>query len=298
MLNISCAQHKKMASGGNEKQSFSKISTITGFDKQGHRGCRGLMPENTIPAMLHALDLGVTTLEMDIVFTKDSIALVSHEPFFNHDITTLPNGTFIPAEKEKEYNIFKMTFAQTQLYDVGLKTNPRFPQQKKLAVHKPSLTALFDSVKLYISTAKRQFPFFNIETKTEPATDNIFHPAPEPFVDMLMKVIREKEMEPYVTIQSFDIRTLQYLHKKYPAVPTALLVEETDKLTVEQQINQLGFAPTIYSPYFPLVTKEVLNEWHSKNVKVIPWTVNDSGKIAELKSLGVDGLISDYPNLF
>ncbi len=298
LLIISCAQHKKMASGIIEKPSASIVATAPVFDKQGHRGCRGLMPENTIPAMLHALDLGVTTLELDIVFTKDSVAVVSHEPFFNHDITTLPNGGFIPADKEKEYNIFKMTFAETQQYDVGLKPNFRFPRQKKLAVHKPSLAALFDSVQHYMSTATRQFPFFNIETKTEPATDNIYHPAPEKFVDMLMQVITKKKMERYVIIQSFDIRTLQYLHKKYPAVPTALLVEEAGKRSVTEQINELGFVPTIFSPYYPLVTKETVEQWHSRNVKIIPWTVNDLAKITSLKNLGVDGIISDYPDLF
>src|SRR6187401_2033310 len=92
--------------------------TLPVFDKQGHRGCRGLMPENTIPAMLKALDLGVTTLELDIVFTKDSVAILSHEPFFSHEITTKADGSFIEEKEEKNYNIFKMSFAETQQYDV------------------------------------------------------------------------------------------------------------------------------------------------------------------------------------
>ena len=106
------------------------------FDKEGHRGCRGLMPENTIPAMLHALDIGVTTLEMDAVITKDNKVILSHEPFFNHDITTRPDGSFIDQKDEKNYNIYKMTFVETQQYDVGLKPNPRFSRQQKLP--KPS----------------------------------------------------------------------------------------------------------------------------------------------------------------
>lgn len=269
-----------------------------GFDKQGHRGCRGLLPENTIPAMLHALDLGVTTLEMDVVFTKDSVAILSHEPFFNHEITTKPDGSFIEEKDEKNYNIFHMTFAETEKYDVGLKPHPRFPQQKKMAVNKSGLAAMFDAVKTYMQSHSRPFPYFNIETKSTPLTDNMYHPAPAAFVDRLMKVIKEKQMEQWVMIQSFDIRTLQYLHKNYPAVPAVLLIEDYDKRSLEDQLNQLGFTPTVYSPHYSLVTKELLESCRQQKIKVIPWTVNDKEKIEALKVMGVDGIISDYPDLF
>src|SRR5438132_1072083 len=98
------------------KKVISPLADISlpKFDKEGHRGCRGLMPENTIPAMLRAIDLGVTTLEMDIVFTKDGEAVVSHEPFFNHEITTKPDGTFITEVEEKNFNIYQITFTQTK----------------------------------------------------------------------------------------------------------------------------------------------------------------------------------------
>ncbi len=267
------------------------------FDKQGHRGCRGNMPENTIPAMLHALDAGVTTLEMDIVFTKDSVAILSHEPFFNHEITTKPDGTFIEEKEEKQYNIYKMTFAETQRFDVGLKTHPRFLQQQKIAVHKPALSDVFDSVKLYAARYGKSFPFFNIETKTMPATDNIYHHAPAAFVEMLMQVIIKKQMENFTIIQSFDVRTLQYLHLHYPNIKTALLVEDFDKRSLAAQLHQLGFMPTIYSPHFSLVNESLINECHRQHIKIIPWTVNEKDIIAALKKMGVDGIISDYPAL-
>lgn len=268
------------------------------FDKQGHRGCRGLLPENTIPAMLHALELGVTTLEMDVVFTKDSVAILSHEPFFNHEITTKPGGVVLEERDEKNYNIFNMSFAETEQYDVGIKIHPRFPQQKKIAVKKPSLAAMFDAVKAYMQSHNRPFPYFNIETKSTPLTDNIYHPAPAAFVDMLMKVIKEKQMEQWVMIQSFDVRTLQYLHKNYPTVLTVLLIEDYDKRSLEDQLQQLGFTPNVYSPHYSLVTTELLEKCHRRHVKVIPWTVNDKAKIEALIEMGVDGIISDYPNLF
>ena len=275
-----------------------KRSLPNSFDKEGHRGCRGLMPENTIPAMLKAIDLGVNTLEMDIVFTSDNVAILSHEPFFNHVITTRPDGKFIEEKDEKNYNIYKMSFAETQRYDVGLKLHPRFLQQKKIAVHKPSLSSLIDSVENYISQNKTAKVFYNIETKTQPATDNIFHPAPAVFVDLLMKVIKETNIEDRVIIQSFDMRTLRYLHKKYPVIKTALLIELTDRNSFRKQIKDLGFIPSIYSPEQGLVTPNLISACHEKKMRIIPWTVDDKKQILRLKAMGVDGIITDFPNLF
>ena len=268
------------------------------FDKQGHRGCRGLMPENTIPAMIYAIGMGMTTLEMDIVFTKDKKAILSHEPFFNHEITTKPSGSYVTEAEEKSFNIYKMSYAETQKYDVGMKPHPRFPMQQKIKATKPLLSDLIDSVKKDMMTRRRPFPYYNIETKTQPSTDNIYHPAPEEFVELLMAVIKEKDIEEYVIIQSFDFRTLQYLHKKYPAIKTAMLIEETDKKNFEEQIKALGFTPTIYSPAYQLVNESLINKCHGKQIKIIPWTVNTKAEIKKLKLMGVDGIITDFPDLF
>lgn len=127
----------------------------TVFDKQGHRGCRGLMPENTIPAMLKALDLGVTTLEMDVVITKDKKVILSHEPWFGREITTKPDGSFIGDREERKYNLYWMTFEETKAFDVGMKTNPRFPTQEKMKVTKPLLSDVIDSVNKAMMTRKR-----------------------------------------------------------------------------------------------------------------------------------------------
>jgi glycerophosphoryl diester phosphodiesterase len=268
------------------------------FDKQGHRGCRGLMPENTIPAMINALGLGVTTLEMDVVITKDKQVILSHEPFFNHEITTKANGSFIDEKEEKNYNIFKMTYAETQKFDVGQKPHPRFSEQQKMAVTKPLLADVFEAIKKDMMTRRRPFPYYNIETKTTSATDNIYHPAPAEFVELLMAVIKQHQLEDFVIIQSFDIRTLQYLHTHYPTIKTALLIEADDKNSFRKQLKDLGFNPTIYSPENALVTETLIQNCHKQNIKIIPWTVNDKKEIDRLKALGVDGIISDYPNLF
>ena len=290
---LSCSTSKKMA--GN---SLSSSPNFPAFDKEGHRGCRGLMPENTIPAMLKALDIGVTTLEMDTHITKDNLVVLSHDPYFNHDITTKPDGTYINAGEEKNYVLYKMDYAEIQKFDVGLKPYPKFPHQQKLAVHKPLLSDLIDSVKTYCVAQKRSLPFYNIETKSLAVTDNIYHPLPEEFVRLLMNVIESKKIAERVIIQSFDIRTLQIIHQKYPSIKTALLIEGFDKRDLEIQLKELGFIPTIYSPEYSLVDNALLKQCHQQNIKVIPWTVDDKENIERLKKLGVDGIISDYPNLF
>lgn len=270
---------------------------LPAFDIEGHRGCRGLMPENTIPAMMKALDLGVTTLEMDAVITKDKQVILSHEPFFNHEITTKPNGQYVTEQEERSLNIYQMTFAQTQQYDVGLKPHPRFPNQRRLKATKPLLREVIENAEAYRKLKGGQPFFYNIETKTQPATDNIYHPAPEEFVNLLMKVINSEKINNRVIIQSFDFRTLQVLHKKYPNMKTAALIEESDKRPVEEQLQVLGFMPTIYSPAYSLVTKELVEKCHQRQIKVIPWTVDDKPTIDKMKLIGVDGIITDYPDL-
>jgi len=285
-------------SSNKEMIATKDSSPAIAFDKQGHRGCRGLMPENTLPAMLKAIDLGVSTLEMDIVFTKDKVAILSHEPFFNHEITTTPEGKYLDEKKERKLNIYQMSFEETRQFDVGLKPHPRFTSQLKIKATKPSLASLIDSVENYLSVHHLAKVDYNIETKTNPATDNIYHPAPGEFVEQLMKVIKNKGIENRVIIQSFDFRTLQIIHNNYPSIRTAMLIEAYDTRSLDEQLNSLGFIPTIYSPAYSLVNKKLIDTCHNKKMKIIAWTVNDSMKITELKKSGVDGIISDYPNLF
>jgi glycerophosphoryl diester phosphodiesterase len=268
------------------------------LDKQGHRGCRGLYPENTIPGFLKAIDLGVTTLEMDLVITKDKKVILSHEPFFNHEITTLPNGGYVSESNERELNIYEMVYSEVKKYDVGQKVHPRFLQQQKIKANKPLLAEVIDSVEMHAKTNNKKPLFYNIETKIQQQTDNVYHPKPQEFVDLMMAVILEKKIQNRVIVQSFDSRSLQYLHQKYPSIKTALLVEAFDKKSFEKQIEDLGFTPTIYSPAQELVDLNLVQECRSKKIKLIPWTVNDLETIRRFVALGVDGIITDYPNLF
>lgn len=279
------------------KNNNAGSNKLPAFDLQGHRGCRGLLPENTIVAMLKAIDLKVTTLEMDVVITADSQVVLSHEPFFNHDITTKPNGEAVTAAEEKDLNIYKMTLEQVQDFDVGLKPHPRFPRQEKLRATKPLLSQVFEVVTRYCTAENQKpLPFFNIETKTQPATDNRFHPEPGRFVELLMDVVKKAGMEGRVVVQSFDFRTLQYLHLHYPNIKTAALVEADAAQPFAQQLQALGFVPTVYSPAYQLVTPLLVQQCRAAGVKLIPWTVNDVETAERLKKIWVDGLITDYPD--
>ena len=297
LILMACTSTNKMSKQPNELQK-PPLDGLRIFDTQGHRGCRGLMPENTITAMITALGLGVTTLEMDIIITKDKKVILSHEPFFNHEISTKPDGSTVIEKEERSLNIYQMMYEKVKKYDVGLKPHPRFIQQQKIKSIKPLLADVFDSVSQYMKMAKRPYPFFNIETKSLPTGDKIYHPEPKEFIELLMQVIKEKDMEKLVTIQSFDYRTLQYLHKNYPGIATAMLIEDTDRTSFEDQLKKLGFAANVYSPHYMLVTEELVKKCHAQNMRIIPWTVNDKTTIDHLTKLGVDGIISDYPNLF
>ncbi|MCL9808679.1 glycerophosphodiester phosphodiesterase family protein [Flavobacterium luminosum] len=267
------------------------------FDIQGHRGCRGLLPENSIEAMIKAIDLGVTTLEMDIVISKDHQVLLSHEPFLSHEIALDLNNKEITEEEEKRFNLYQMNYDEIKRYDCGSKIHPRFLEQQKIPTYKPLLAEVIDTVERYLSL---KYPerklYYNIETKTTVEGDDIFHPKPEQFVDLLVRVIKEKKIEHKVYIQSFDVRTLQYLHQKYPEFKTVLLVENT--WSIDKNLDLLGFYPDVYSPEFVLLNKKKTSYLHKKNIKVIPWTVNEQKDMITVLSYGIDGLITDYPNRY
>lgn len=274
---------------------FSQPNTL---DKQGHRGARGLMPENTIPAMLEAIRQGVTTIEMDVVITADRKVVVSHDPYMNAIFCTDPNGKNITEQDQKNHLIFGMHYDEVRKWDVGLKHHPQFPNQKKMAVQKPLLVDLIDSVEQYIKLNKLTPVRYNIETKSSPLGDGISNPLPEEFVSLLISVIEKKKIRHRVTIQSFDKRTLQVLHRTDPSIQTSFLVPFSNKKMPNELIEELGFKPSIISPELRLVNPAYVKSCHDANMKLVVWTVNDVETIHQMISLGVDGIISDYPNLF
>lgn len=268
------------------------------IDLQGHRGCRGLMPENTIPAILHSIDLGVTTLEMDVVITKDNKVVLSHETFMNPEISTPPAGKQFSSPKDKSFNIYQMTYEEVSKWDVGMKIHPKFPSQKKMPATKPLLMDVIAAVEDYVKANNLKPLNYNIETKCAPATDGISHPHPEAFMALLMDVITKAKVSKRTIIQSFDKRTLQVLHQTFPSIKTSYLIDGNNQKTPQELMADLGFRPDILSPAYQLIDRAFVQACRKLNIKLIAWTVNEEKDIENMAALGVDGIISDYPDRF
>jgi len=265
------------------------------FDLQGHRGARGLLPENTIPAFLLALDLGVTTLEMDAVINADGNVYVSHEPWMSAKICTHPDGRKVGKQEEKSLKIYTMNDAEISDFDCGSRGHPDFPGQQAMKVSKPLLSDVFEAVSLRLAETGRETVLFNIEIKSTPQGDGVFHPGVNQYARALYDVLKEYGVLDRTSIQSFDPRALEAAHKIDPDVALVFLVENLKSL--QKNLKRLSFTPAIYSPYYKRVNKKMLESAHAQNIKVIPWTVNDEKTMRKLVALGVDGLITDYPDL-
>ncbi len=262
------------------------------FDLQGHRGARGLAPENTLQAFVKAFALGVNTMELDVVITKEHKVLVSHEPWMNSKICKNPEGLKIAEEEEKGHNIYKMTYEEIREYDCGSIYFDAFPEQALTAAHKPLLKDVLRMIDSLAKNHGRKIKY-NIELKSLPEGDNLYHPTPEVFSELVVDVIASESNLDRVSLQSFDFRILRYLNDTYPEVELSALVYMED---FPSTLQALGFTPKIYSPYFKQVDKKLVKAVHALDMKIIPWTVNEVSDMKRLLKYGVDGLITDYPD--
>lgn len=259
------------------------------IDIQGHRGCRGLFPENSLPAFGKAIDLGVNTLELDIVISKDNKVVVSHEPYMNPLICYDLLGGIIPDASEASYNLFNMTYAEIKVYDCGSKFHLKFPNQEKLKTYKPLLAEVFDLAKSKNSDVK-----FNIEIKSESNYYNIFTPQPKDYVELVLNEINLHNMADRVNLQSFDIAILEAIKNQSSNIKVALLVEADE--TIAEKLKTLSYQPEIISPYFKLLTAEVVKYYQKRGCLIIPWTINEEKDMKQMILWQVDGIITDYPN--
>jgi glycerophosphoryl diester phosphodiesterase len=287
------------------------------FDLQGHRGARGLRPENTLAGFASALELGVTTLELDCGLTKDGIVVVSHDRALNPDHTRDADGRFLEAAGPL---LHELGYAELRQYDVG-RIRPgsdyaaQFPEQQP--VDGERIPRLADVYALVQERGNRDVRF-NVETKLDPLQPEQ-SPAPEPFVRALIRVIRDAEMESRTTIQSFDWRTLVMVRRLAPEIATvALTDQQPGEDTME--IGKPGASPwlggfdvddyggsvpktvkaigaKVWSPHALDLDQRLVAEAHALGLAVIPWTINDPKDMQSLIALGVDGIISDRPDL-
>ena len=259
------------------------------IEVQGHRGCRGLLPENSLPAFEKAIKLGVHTLEMDVVITKDKKVLVSHEPFMRADICFDSEGDEIKKSEERTFNIYEMDYDGVLLYDCGSKSHPDYPDQKNQPVQKPLLKDVFELAQSLSSEVR-----FNIEIKSKKEYDGTFTPAPEEFVALVLEVIDNYQMEDRTNLQSFDLRTLEAIRKQAPDMKVALLVDEDED--IESKLKKLSYKPEIVSPEYKALTHDVVKNLQKNDYQVVPWTVNESDDLQTMIDFKVDAIITDYPD--
>lgn len=285
------------------------------MDLQAHRGGRGVLPENTLAAFEYALDRGVTTLELDTAVTKDGVVVISHDTTLNHEIVRGPDGQWLA---KKGPPIYSMTFSELQQYDVGrLKPNSeyekRFPHQSpRDGTRMPTLASLFELIrkrgdtKTHLSIETKLSPFEREETL-----------APEPFVDAVLAVIRRYQFERRVSIISFDWRTLKLVQQKAPDMPTVYLSVQQkffDNIRADARegsgwtagLNAMEFGGsvpdmikaangTIWSAYHRDLNEKKLQRARALGLKVTAWTVNETADIERAVKLGVDSIVTDYP---
>lgn len=264
------------------------------FDWQGHRGCRGILPENTIPAFLEALKYPVRTLELDVAISADSQVIVSHEPWMSAAICSFPDGGPVEEAQEDSLLLYNLTYEEIKSFDCGRRGNARFPEQRPTPAYKPSLADVVQSVEAYCRDEGRSLPWYNIEIKSDPDWDGVRTPAPDLFARLVVEQIRALGIGDRTYIQSFDLRPLRAVRQIDSTLVTALLVANAKG--VDGNIEELGYTPKIYSPNYSLVTKGVVDRVHELGMTIVPWTVNDTLVMQEMIGLGVDGIITDYPN--
>jgi glycerophosphoryl diester phosphodiesterase len=256
------------------------------IDVQGHRGFRGLYPENTIIGFQKAAEIGVNTLEMDVVISGDGKVVVSHDPFILPEICLHPERI---AFERVSFVIYQMSFDSLKAFDCGSKGNERFPDQSKLRANKPLLSEVleeFESGDLSLQ--------YNIELKSTPTGDGVLHPGPEVFSDIVMTLLKKYNLGQRLTIQCFDPRILNYFHRAYPKVKLAYLIE--GRADIDENLELLEFIPEIYSCDYGLLNADRINHCHELGMQVIPWTVNKVSDMQDLMNWGVDGIITDYPD--
>jgi glycerophosphoryl diester phosphodiesterase len=293
--------------------AFMIAPPASALDTQGHRGARGLLPENTLPAFSRALDAGVMTLELDCGMTRDGVVVIAHDPALNPDIARDASGRWLQSPTPA---IRRLTYEELQRYDVG-RLNPdsayarRFPNQQPVdGTRIPRLADLFALVRKHGDDRVR----FNIETKISPLAPSETA-APEVFAHALLAEIRKAGLEARVTIQSFDWRTLQIVQQAAPGIATAYLTAERTspnnisddspwtagyrlpafERSLPRMIKAAGGA--IWSPNLGDLTEERVREARALGLKVIVWTVNDEADMRRLIGWGVDGIITDYPDV-
>jgi glycerophosphoryl diester phosphodiesterase len=262
----------------------------------GHRGCRGLRPENTIPAFLHALEWPVDGLELDVVISADGQVVVSHEPWLNPLICSAPDGSALPPGFARSFRFYQQQYAAIRRFDCGRRRHPGFPEQLPESAVKPLLREVFAAVEARCSALGRPVPAYSIELKSSPEGDGVDHPAPAEFVLLVEQVVATTpglSQRIDTLYMSFDHRVVQAL-RQLTSRRVCLLIE--DHRPIQEHISQLGFKPDVLGPDYQLLTPELLAFCAEAQLPIVAWTVNDPVAIKIVSGHGVQGITTDYPD--
>jgi glycerophosphoryl diester phosphodiesterase len=262
----------------------------------GHRGCRGLLPENTLPAFLHALALGVDVLELDVIISADQQVVVSHEPWLSARLGRGPAGERIAASQERSYNLYQLPYATIQRCVVGEWPHPDFPAQQPSPSYRPLLREVLHATEAACQRLGRPAVGYSIEVKSAPEGDGVFHPAPALFTQLVLAEIYTAAVHPRTTLLSFDARILQAARQAAPTQRLCLL-SETD-VPASTLFQQLGFVPDVFGPDFHLLSPARVASLavDYPGMRLVPWTVNHEADLRQVLEWGVAGITTDYPD--
>jgi len=260
----------------------------------GHRGCRGLFPENTIASFLEAIKLGVHAIELDVVVSGDNQIVVSHEPFMSQTYCLKPDGAELTNDEDQKHNLFQMSYEEIIQFDCGLKTHPRFPNQKNQKAYKPLLKEVIETCEDFVKKNSHESINHIIEIKSNPRYYNTFYPEPVAYVTLVLGAIAEYDFKDRIILKSFDVEILNEIKKQQPEITISLLVNREE--VISDKLKQLDFKPEILGPYFDLLTKEVVSKYQEEGYKIYTWTLNENNAIKRIRSYEVDGVITDYPD--
>lgn len=259
----------------------------------GHRGARGLFPENTLKGFKELLQLPVQGFELDIVVTQDKELIVSHNPFAHHDISLTPQGKEIKEEEERSHNFYEMRYEQVRQYDVGTKKYSDFPEQNNCKSEIPLLSQVFELMNEYVDES---FVLF-LEVKLDEKYSGKFYPYPEEYAVLLANFLDENDFKGKLVIKSFNPNFLNSFYSIKGLKHDLGLLVENDK-SIKENLNNLHFKPAYYNLQYRFLAKGIVDELHQENMKLVTWTVNEKSAFKKSIELGVDGIITDYPNNF
>jgi glycerophosphoryl diester phosphodiesterase len=272
-------------------------SLATRPEAHGHRGCRGLLPENTLLGFRRALELGVDALELDVVVSQDEQLVVSHEPWLAAKLGRGPQGELIDPTHERRYNLYQMPYATIRKCAVGEWPHPDFPLQKAALSYRPLLPEVLHQAEAWCRQLGRPAVRYSIELKSSAASDGTYHPGPAVFVSLVLEAVEAAQVTARTTLLSFDPRIVQAAQQAQPNVALCLLIENNLPL-VPDLFTGLGFEPTVLGPDFHLLSAATVQAIRSAYpaLRIIPWTVNSPADLRLVHSWGVDGITTDYPD--